>query len=99
MCSRQSVFCLSDLQRGSKKILSMHRPRPTIEMCTPASVGVVTQAEPVNRQPLSMPMISGGPKRAMVYFKATTQKLACTACDNCLVKTFRAVKFTSAISY
>jgi len=30
----------------------MHRPRPSIEMRTPASVRVVIQADPVNWEPI-----------------------------------------------
>jgi hypothetical protein len=53
--------------------LSIHRPRPSIEMRTPAAASVPVKAALVNWLPWSVLKISGRPKRASASSSAETQ--------------------------
>ncbi len=55
------------------KTLSTHRPRPSIEMRTPAAVSVPVKAALVNWLPWSVLKMSGVPKRASASSSALTQ--------------------------
>ena len=44
-------------------------------------------------------MLSGGPKRAMASFKASTQKSACIVFDNRQLRTFRVAQSIIATRY
>jgi hypothetical protein len=55
------------------KTLSIHRPRPSIEMRTPAAASVPVKAALVNWLPWSVLKISGRPKRASASSSAETQ--------------------------
>ena len=56
--------------------LSIQRPRPSIEMRTPASISPRVNSEPVNWLPWSVLKISGLPKRASASPRAETQNAA-----------------------
>ena len=58
------------------KMLSMQRPRPSIEILTPARFMRSVQANDVNWLPGSLFMISGAPKRCTASLNASTQNSA-----------------------
>ena len=58
---RYTASYLSERQSGSMKMLSMHRPRPSMEMATPASLRVAVNSRLVNWLPWSVLKISGRP--------------------------------------
>lgn len=80
------------------KMLSMQRPRPSIDTFTPASVRVVIYADPVNCYPWSVFMISSGPYRSSASFKANQQS-ACIVFDSSQLKTFLVVQSMMATRY
>src|SRR3954454_7367267 len=55
------------------KMLSIHRPRPSIEMRTPAAASAPVNSPEVNWLPWSVLKISGLPNRASACSKAATQ--------------------------
>lgn len=58
------------------KMLSMQRPRPSMEMRTPAALSMEIQPVPVKWLPWSVFMISGGSWVAKASSSASRQKLA-----------------------
>src|SRR6266511_1372982 len=56
--------CLSERHSRSMNTLSIQRPRPSIEMRTPAALSTPVKAALVNWRPWSVLKISGVPKRA-----------------------------------
>ena len=64
------------------KTLSIQRPRPSIEMRTPAPVNTPVNAAPVNWLPWSVLKISGRPYRASASSRASTQKEASIVFDS-----------------
>jgi hypothetical protein len=58
------------------KTLSIHRPRPSIEMAIPAAASVPVKAALVNCAPWSVLKISGRPNRASASSSAATQNPA-----------------------
>src|SRR5713226_6242314 len=63
----------SERHSRSMNTLSIHRPRPSIEMRTPAWASTPVKAVLVNWLPWSVLKISGRPKRAKASSSASTQ--------------------------
>src|SRR5467141_5252064 len=70
----------------SMKTLSIHRPRPSIEMRTPAAASVPVKAALVNWLPWSVLKIAGLPKRASASSSAETQNDTSMVFDSRLVR-------------
>ena len=64
------------------KMLSMHRPRPSMEIAIPASLRTPVKPRLVNWLPWSVLKISGRPYRASASFSASTQNPASMVFDS-----------------
>ena len=62
-----------DRQRRSMKTLSIQRPRPSMEMRTPASMRTSVKRGLVNWLPWSVLKIDGRPNRAIASSRASMQ--------------------------
>src|SRR5215203_202525 len=72
---------LSERHSRSMNTLSIHRPRPSMEMRTPAALSTSVKAKLVNWLPWSVLKISGGPCRTSASSKAATQNSASKLLD------------------
>ena len=70
-------------------MLSMHRPRPSIEMRMPASRKRPVKAKPVNWLPWSVLKIAGAPYRVRASSRASVQKPASSVFDSRQARTYR----------
>ena len=78
------------------KTLSIQRPRPSIEMRTPALINTEVKAAPVNWLPWSVLKISGRPYRASASSRASTQNDASMVFDNRQANTARLAQSMTA---
>jgi hypothetical protein len=78
------------------KTLSIQRPRPSIEMRTPASISTPVKAELVNWLPWSVLKISGLPYRASASSSAAKQNQASIAFDSRQERTARLAQSMTA---
>ena len=69
--------------------LSIHRPRPSIEMGTPAVSSTPVKRGEVNWLPWSVLKISGRPNRVRASSRASMQNSASMVFDNRQDRTFR----------
>jgi hypothetical protein len=79
--------------------LSIHRPRPSIEMRTPASASAPVKAVLVNWPPWSALKISGTPKRASGSSSASTQNELSIVFDSRQASTARLAQSMIATRY
>ena len=68
---------------------SIHRPRPSIDARTPASVTIAVKRGLVNRLPWSVLKNSGRPRRASASSSASRQNSTSSAFDGRQAETFR----------
>src|SRR5712675_1996197 len=82
----------------SMNTLSIHRPRPSIEMRTPAAPSVPVKAALVNWLPWSVLKIAGLPKRASASSSADTQNDTSIVFDSRHASTARLAHLTLSLS-
>src|SRR5271167_1744825 len=81
------------------KMLSMKRPRPSIEIATPAVTSLLAKASAVKVEPWTVLKIRGLPNRSSASSSAAAQKLASLVFDSRHARTARLAQSMIATRY